>query len=371
VITRLRIHGFKGLSDHAFDLGALTILAGVNGCGKSSVLQSLALCAAVCRSRAPRVDLDGESGLELGEPVDVIHRGEESSDRIVFEVTDARDTHSIVLVPPTSRGLQMDVHERPDRPPKALRGGVRRFCYLGAERLGPRDILPATASGIDEIGSRGEHVAQVLVSHASAVVRTELVHPETRPRGAATNLRAQVELWLSKVVGEIQVESSWGHGSNMTMVRFRRPGFHSEWLRPANAGFGVTYSLPIVVAGLLLEPGALLLIENPEAHLHPRAQSEIARFLVAVAASGVQVVVETHSDHIFNGVRRTVAVDQPGLGADQVSLYAFLESAMSRVACERIGLRPDGSLDSWPKSFFDQIETDLGAIARRTVSERG
>ena len=72
-------------------------------------------------------------------------------------------------------------------------------------------------------------------------------------------------------------------------------------------GFGVTYSLPIILSGLIAKEKGLLIVENPEAHLHPAGQSRMGVFLAWLAGKGVQVLVETHSDHIINGIRRAIA----------------------------------------------------------------
>ena len=80
------------------------------------------------------------------------------------------------------------------------------------------------------------------------------------------------------------------------------------FLRPVHCGFGITQILPIIVAALSIPKGDLLLIENPEVHLHPAGQALMGQFLAEVAHSGIQVIVETHSDHILNGIRRAIKV---------------------------------------------------------------
>lgn len=86
----------------------------------------------------------------------------------------------------------------------------------------------------------------------------------------------------------------------------------SNAYRSTNVGFGLTYSLPIFVAVLSSRPGSLILLENPEAHLHPKGQSRLGEFLAIAASQGIQIVAETHSDHVLNGVR--VAVHQGNYG---------------------------------------------------------
>ena len=94
--------------------------------------------------------------------------------------------------------------------------------------------------------------------------------------------------------------------------------FHS----PVHTGFGLTQVLPIVVAALSADEGDILLVENPEVHLHPAGQALMGQFLAKVALAGVQVIVETHSDHILNGVRVAVASKQL-LGANDVAIHFF------------------------------------------------
>ncbi len=121
----------------------------------------------------------------------------------------------------------------------------------------------------------------------------------------------------------------------------------------------------MIVAGLLTGPGDLLIVENPEAHLHPGGQSKLGRFLARIAGSGAQVIVETHSDHVLNGVRLAVAEEEVLRPEDGVVHYFGEEEAGS----VPIAFSARGELSEWPSGFFDQIEQDLGRLAR--VRRRG
>ena len=102
-----------------------------------------------------------------------------------------------------------------------------------------------------------------------------------------------------------------GEGDNLPLAK----------LQSKNVGYGISYSLSIIVALLSAEPGSLLLIENPEAHLHPRGQSKLAELIALTAQSGVQVIIETHSDHIFNGIRKAIASKK--IEKDNVKVHYF------------------------------------------------
>jgi predicted ATPase len=129
-------------------------------------------------------------------------------------------------------------------------------------------------------------------------------------------------------------------------------------------GFGVSYSLPVVVAALRAPRGGILIVENPEAHLHPAGQSGIGELLAVAAGDGVQVLVETHSDHVINGIRRAVVDRVARLATREVAIH-FVRDDPSGEPVTTIALDETGTLSAWPAGFFDQIERDLAQIARR------
>ena len=144
-----------------------------------------------------------------------------------------------------------------------------------------------------------------------------------------------------------------------------RTSFQTDFHRPVQTGFGITQVLPIVVAALSANEGSLLLIENPEVHLHPKGQSAMGEFLAEVAASGVQVLIETHSDHILNGVRR--AVKNKVLLGEETAIHFFRSKReadeTNHVQVQSPLLGNDGSIDYWPEGFFDQFDKDMSFFA--------
>src|SRR5262249_24563225 len=144
--------------------------------------------------------------------------------------------------------------------------------------------------------------------------------------------------------------------------RFGTAGLSSSnRYRPTNVGFGLTYVLPVVNACLASRPGGIVLIENPEAHLHPHGQTAMATITCAAGAAGAQVIVETHSDHVLNGVR--FAVKRGLIGADEVMLHFFSrDAAGTSIKIETPGLRADGMISEWPEGFFDEWENALDRL---------
>ena len=124
-------------------------------------------------------------------------------------------------------------------------------------------------------------------------------------------------------------------------------------------GFGLSYVLPVLVVLLAAKKGALCLLENPEAHLHPRAQTKMAELAVRASLAGVQVIAETHSDHFLDGVR--VAVHRGLIKPEMVAIHYF-EREDSKVTVQSPRINLDGRLSSWPEGFFDQYEQNLAAL---------
>ncbi|MCK9928063.1 DUF3696 domain-containing protein [Frankia sp. Mgl5] len=355
MLEQLGIENFKAFSRMTIDLRPLTVLTGLNSAGKSTIIQALLLADLAENGDGPSVPLNGPHGLALGEAADVLHSG--ATDEMITVTRRSGDSEArLVLRVPDDRSVHL-FRQVLDGPPD---GRVPLDTYLCAERLGPRDLLDVTASaeGRLRVGHQGQFAAHVLAQHERNPVAGVLLHPTTQDRDAIT-IGGQAGRWLSAMTRPISVEATWLPNTNAAMVRFREPGdLLSSALRPANVGFGISYALPVCVAGLTARAGHLFIVENPEAHLHPAGQSEMGRFLVRLAGAGVQTLVETHSDHVVNGIRLALA-EGDILSAEDAVIHYFGAGANSVI--EVLG---GGRLSDWPPGFFDQGEIDLAKLAR-------
>ncbi len=208
------------------------------------------------------------------------------------------------------------------------------------------------------VGRDGESAASVLYWKQDDSVYLPLLMSNTSPA-----LLQQVEARMAEFFLGLEMDLAPVPRANAVTMGFRASSkldFHGS----AHAGFGVLQALPIVVALLSAEPDDLFLIENPEAHLHPVSQSRMGAFLAEAANAGVQILVKSHSDHVLNGIRRTVR--EGVMKPSDVALYFFRPRHAAAMAdlpqVENPTMDSSGNIDSWPEGFFDQFDRDMKAL---------
>jgi predicted ATPase len=369
MISSIRVKGFKPYIDERMELSPLTVLTGMNGSGKTSLLQAIFLACGASKNSEKYIGLNGPFGLELGTAGDVLNRNSQSPIEISTNETEAGRSVWQFEVPSES-ALYLNVTQDSQNLPKAFSGQVRSFTYLSAERLGPRGASKTSTLPEDEleVGIQGEFCAHLLGVLGDRVMQnTDRAHPQYLD-AAPRLLKYEVEQWLSEIARPIEVTGERQPASTVAGLWFRTPG--SEWVRSTNMGFGITYALPIILAGLVAVEGGLMVVENPEAHLHPAGQSRMGVFLAWLAGKGVQVIVETHSDHVLNGMRRAIA-ERSYISADSSIVHFFSQSVDDDFRTNSVPLRfeSNGSISNWPKGFFDQYQIDvatLGQIRRKS-----
>jgi len=198
--------------------------------------------------------------------------------------------------------------------------------------------------------------------------RANIEGSDTQSRMFSPKLGSQIEAWFQHLSPGVRIHSDLLKGTDLASIRFSYSsgtiGQISEERRPGNVGFGLTYSLPIITSLLAAPPGSLLLLENPEAHLHPRGQAALGGLMVKCANDGVQIIVETHSDHILNGIR--IASKNSGVDPfDSIRICNFTrdaDSGDSYIETPRVLL--NGELTAWPDGFFDEWEKSLEELLR-------
>lgn len=364
MITELTVRNFKCLNHHRVSFGGITVLAGANGVGKSSVVQALLLARHAIEVHDAGLTRDVEVNepyrLNLGDGVGVLASEAESdewvrSDQIRIDIEDsAAQRRSVRLAVDLSRNKTSLQLEASDGDRNVFSGPLR---YLNAERIGPRRVVEMLSSQNLDLGYQGENA--LFVFHEADRQRLQI--PDILVHSGPPLFRRQVEAWLGTIVPNTQLQVEPFDQIGMIAARFRTQE-GTKFHIPTATGFGITYALPIIIAGLIaaMEPDSLLAVENPEAHLHPLGQSRMGAFLAKVAEAGVQVVIETHSEHIINGSRLQLAKDQK----PELMLINFLHVEKRSIVVKPIRMNQVAELTDWPTGFFDQERKDLGELMK-------
>ena len=236
-----------------------------------------------------------------------------------------------------------------------------RLIYVPAERVGPRKTYPQAEilARHGDFGANAEYAWNYLND------RQDDLLPDDDPRRAGSAERRLIDVvdhWLQDVSPGAHLQLRAVSEADAVIARFtfdRAGDAETRRYRATNVGFGLSYVLPVVL-GLLAPPGTLCLVENPEAHLHPRGQTKLAELAVRAARAGVQVFVETHSDHFIDGVR--IAVRDGLITPDETAFHYFERQKNGRATVSSPAVDADGRLSHWPAGFFDQHEDNLARL---------
>ena len=375
MLTRIELRFFKCFELLRLPLAPLTLLTGLNASGKSSVLQALVLMHQTMREHewSTRLALNG-AGVRLGAMPDVV---DEVFGRNSFEITleDGTNVYEWAFEG-DRRDMSMDVRRvsvngRTVESPKDLRhllppdeqesagllaSHMRSLTYITAERIAPQEAyVLEDPHVVSAVGPRGEHAVSVL--HWG---RDEPLLDELTLQGVPARRLRQVEQRMRTFFPGCALDLQQAPGATAVTLGLRTSDT-AEFHRPIHTGFGLTQTLPIVVAALSACKGDIILIENPEVHLHPAGQALMGQLMADVSRAGVQVLVETHSDHLLNGVRRAVKAGR--LTSDQVAIHFFRPRDDELPQVLSPTLDDSGNIDDWPEGFFDQFDKDASYFA--------
>ena len=232
-----------------------------------------------------------------------------------------------------------------------------RVRYLGPLRQEPRPYFDFGDDSRPDVGAAGEHLSQVLQWHGTESVDV--------PGLGQADLVDGLQYWLREleVVEDVAVEARGRAGVSIEV----RPTDLDRQVDLTSVGVGVSQVLPVLVICLLAEPGDIVLLEQPELHLHPALQMRLADFLLACVDSGRQVIVETHSEHLVNRLRRRAAEDDYNDVSESVRIVFAERDAEGHTLFRPSDINPLGGLgEDWPDGFLD-----LGARDAQKLLQAG
>lgn len=354
---------FKCFLSETIGLKPLTLLTGLNGMGKSSALQGLLLLRQSYQQR-----MLPEHGLLLNGPLVSLGTSQfvlcrqASEDLISMSIQESGASFDWTFVYESERDV-LRVSKSPNILPAFLLSPA--LPYLGAERLGPRSLYDYSSHSVrsdQAIEGDARHTVAFLDTWSKVSVLGPLHHANALDR----TLESEVNAWLGEITPGAEVDiRRYPELARLTLgFRFAAEGAErTDTFSAPNTGFGLAYILPVLVAVLTAREGSPVLIENPEAHVHPKGQVALGRMFSLAAASGVQILVETHSDHILNGVR--VAVARGQLDPAKIDIHFFsrrIQNSQFVHFVESPRVDKSGRLSFWPENFFDQWESALDAL---------
>ena len=367
MITKLKITNFKSHENTNLELNNLTLLTGVNGCGKTSIVQALLLL----RQTYQKGRLD--KGLDLNKPLcnigitnDALYRNAKVGS-IAFEFTVSNETYKLSF--DAANNLDSSFIHKETYSENVTNDNLNNislfnndFQYISASRWGgvsnfPKDNYTVeTQKQISSENGQGELVAQFLHKFGGDTI------PNYLGDTAEFSLIEQVKLWEQKISPNVTINVEKGSDDTSFIIKYGYEGIDNnkplENLRAENIGYGISYALPVIVALLSAKPGALIVIENPEAHLHPEGQAQLAKLIARVAQNGVQVIIETHSDHIVNGILvacKKYEKGALGIEKENVKIYYLAEKdSKHNAVIDVVNIIKDGAIAYQPKGFFDR-----------------
>ena len=402
-ITKIAVSGFKSLAeDCAIDIRPLTILAGANSSGKSSIMQPLLmlkqtleapydpgpllldgpnvqftsaeqfLSKLIGEERADRFQIQietnayssvgttfrkGQSGIELAE-INIERKSFLHPERFTLypemlpeEIKSLVDQHLIPKCDSVkrSRCFWRFEQQKPHVVTNTitdLESNIFSIIHLPGLRGNPERIYKLTSTGPRYPGRFEYYVASIIHDWKN-----------TKDKRLKTLVGTLHRLGLT---GQVGTEKIGDIGIEIKVGRLPHDEIgETDMVSIADVGFGVSQVLPVLVALIVADPGQLVYLEQPELHLHPRAQVALAQVLADAAKRSVRVVVETHSSLLLLAVQTLVA--EGDLSPELVKLHWFTRGENGATKIDTADLDEAGAYGDWPEDFDD---VDLKAQSR-------
>lgn len=360
MLKKISLGNFKCFENIDIPLQKVNVLTGINGMGKSTVIQSLLLL----RQSYMKDGLKGGLCLNgryvnLGNGQDILYENP-GCDQVKISLCEDDNDYTFLFDYSPEEDVQPVCEEKISGKLDKLSILQNQFVYLSADRIKPQElygIINEQDLLNREFAGTGEYAIQFLEQYGANVV--------TNPNAVISNgyentLANQVRAWMDMispgVVPRIRIDRQL-RKSELRYEYIEGRNKTSSY-KSVNVGFGITYVLPIIIALLTAEKDDLIILENPEAHIHPHGQRKLGELIAAAGAGGAQIIIETHSDHILNGIR--IAVKKKRILPEDTKLLYFYKDAENykhRVKIPEI--KRDGRLTEWPEGFLDEWDRAL------------
>lgn len=234
-----------------------------------------------------------------------------------------------------------------------LRQQLQNVQFIGPFRNNPQRTYVYSGGIPSSVGVSGDKAIDILAAD------------ESRRLGKKKNISEMVSKWFKDA----------GIASEFEIVPFSDRHFEiflthihtGESVNIADAGYGCSQILPILVAGYYIQPNSLFIVAEPEIHLHPKAEAEVGTFLYTISKKPIQIIVESHSEHLLLRLQSYVASGE--ISPEEINIfYVYSDEKANQKHCTLIPLGRDGYFtEKWPKGFFPERFEEAKRLAKYSV----
>ncbi len=367
MIERITLENFKCFKDEInFKTNRLNLLTGINGRGKSTLLQCILLIAQsnwnIIEKGEQPIYLNS-SYIQLGGYFDIknsyttqreINIGFDISlkdeTRVQYHIEENEKDNLTLKAKIEVTNSNVDLKE--------ISKFFKNIHYVSADRIGPKKYVEKSSIPKSiHTGARGEFSINALF-YSEKLGLT--VDEKLYLGNDSYSIFNQTEEWLNYILDGANLSLIGKEEESSVLSLLMNNRKDGKTYKSINIGFGYSYILPLIITGLIAKPGEVVIIENPEAHLHPRAQSRISEFFSKVASTGVQVFIESHSEHILNGLRVASLNREIEIDNSHINILYFDEEFRHF----ELQISENGKVGHWPAGFFDQQDIDISSIIK-------
>lgn len=353
ILDKISINNYKCHSHTEITLRPMTLLVGTNSSGKSSVIQSLLLAV---HNSTPSLGMSALNGhlVSIGnfsearnlitnaKTFEIGISGKEEELNFEFFPIDDKFENADSKITTNSKRLS-----------DYLNYANKNVHYLSAHRIGGQDLYVKNFDNYDRYGLNGEYAIDYYQHHKSSPIDGSLIK-----NSDSETLESQVNHWLEYIFDHTIATSTLSGTDKVKSEYLLKTG---KSIRPKNIGSGISFVISIVILCLSSKRGDLIIIENPEIHLHPKAQSMLTEFFVMIANSGRQLVIESHSDHIFNGLRVSLYKDLIKLDDLSINFFTLTKDTFL-TDHTTVQLNHHARILNGQDLLFDQFDNDINAL---------
>ena len=369
MIRKILLKNFKVFDEQEFELKPITLITGINGMGKSTLIQSLLFLKqnyelGFLFNPQKKLRLKHDF-VNLESAEDLCYTFAEEK-KVGIEITDDKEDVYQWDLDVKDAGSEEVGYSYKGTEINRLSLFDANFIFLEAERWGPRSTYNKTEVRAynTALGIQGEltpaYLNNALATNEEIGIK-EMRHDSLQE--GQLQLTENVNAWMAQIMHVPSLKANVTEvNKDQVKLEYGMAGTKGKKYSALQAGFGFTYCLPVIVALLRAKKGDLLIFENPEAHLHPSAQVELGKLMALVAGKGVQVIIESHSDHILNSLRlarKEQLIPQEKVNVIFVQRCFGTGGDMDVTYTTEIQITDSGKLTERPSFFFDSWDDVL------------